>query len=174
MYRITRAELLLRLLTAVYIVMAAVAFVLPTRVPDSAIEPGALRTVAAATAPAALHDGSVGDVIVNANIFSFSRKAPARRYDPLTFGTEAEALPQPVAAAPVVSDEDAVPKLYGIVGGPDGAAALLRLDAAIAGALLYRAGEKGGAYRVVEIHEQSVVLSGPSGRITLRLVRQES
>ena len=174
MYRVPRLELLLRVLTVVYVLIGAVTLSGRPRVPETTTAPSGLSAAPAATPGIALHDASVADAIVNANIFSFSRKAPARRYDPLTFDTDVATTPQPVVTAPVASDDDAVPKLYGIVGGPNGAAALLRLDAATPGAQLYRAGERGGAYRVEEIHEQSVVLSGPSGRIVLRLVRQES
>jgi hypothetical protein len=47
----------------------------------------------------------------------------------------------------------------------------LRLDPAVQGAQLYRVGDVGGKYRVTEIAERSVVLTGPRGRIVLRLDR---
>ena len=61
------------------------------------------------------------------------------------------------------------PELFGIVPEANGSAALLRLDPAAPSALLYREGDRGGRYRVERIEERSVVLSGPTGRIELRL-----
>lgn len=120
-------------------------------------------------------DGGVSQAIVRANIFSASRKAPRARYRP--FAAEPVPLDPLVEESPMIGPPvdpvESVPQLSGIMSGPNGRSALLRLDPAVEGAQLYREGDRGGAYRVLKINEQSVELSGPAGRVTLRLKRPE-
>ena len=110
--------------------------------------------------------------IVNANIFSASRKAPRTRYRPFAAESAAPEVTMPPAETGEVGlDNERVPQLSGIMLGPSGPSALLRLDPGKPDAQVYREGERGGRYRVLKINEQSVVLSGPAGRIVLRLQR---
>jgi hypothetical protein len=148
---------------------------------DVAARPLALAPLPAVSADtAATADASHVAAIVQANVFSDSRRPPAVRYDPTGTAMEGEVAPvasAPVASAPVASapaDSEAAPPpfaptLYGIVADPQGAVALLRLDPHIPGARAYHAGDRGGAYRVVSVGDTAVVLDGPAGRRTLRL-----
>ena len=165
-----RIERALLIGAAVFGAITLVAFVWPARVPTAEIAPAGLSARASKGA-ARVADTSAPDAVIAGNIFSPSRAAPARRFNP--------AEPEPVSAPPednadvVVSEEEAVPRLFGIVIGPAGASALMRLDAASPEAQIYHEGDSGGRYRVVKINERSVILEGPSGRIELRLQRPE-
>lgn len=137
------------------------------------IPPAGLDAPPAPGAPRVVMDPAAAQTIVDANIFSSSRAAPAVRYSALEPdpGTGAAMIPDPaMVEATGVTDDEAVPHLYGTVIGPRGATALMRLDPGIPGAQIYREGDRGGIYRVVRINEQSVILSGPEGRIVLSLI----
>ena len=174
MNQVTRLERALKALTLLFLTMAAGTFLwrpsLPTaEKPVSGLDTAATRSLAAL-------DPQVGPAIVAANIFSARRAPPATRYRP--YLSEAESAPAPaprVAAADADggTGEDRVPQLFGIVLGPAGATALLRLDPGASGALIYREGDQGGAFQVVKIEERSVVLKGPKGQIVLRLNRPQ-
>lgn len=157
-------------LRALAILFAGIAFVLLVWRPRVPLEAAPVAGLDAATA--ALPATATPDVspIVNANLFSAARRAPAVRYRP--FATEAEPAPprRPVAAGDA-GRASGVPQFFGTVTGPRGTFALLRLDASTPDAQLYREGDAAFGYRVVSINEQSVVLSGPRGRIELRLTR---
>jgi hypothetical protein len=123
---------------------------------------------------------ALSDTIVNANIFSLSRSAP----DDRTFAAgSSDALPEVDAADSIsvnafVADSfsgpsaDPVPHLYGVVDGPAGAAALLRLDGRHSAAQLYREGDGAAGYRVRKIGVDRVELDGPSGGIVLHMNRK--
>jgi hypothetical protein len=165
-----RLELALRAATALAIAVAAAALLWPARAANVEIAPAGLEsTPAASTAPPA--DAALSRDITDANIFSATRRAPRERYRPDGAQATGEGLADVDPTAAVRGE--GIPHLYGIVPGVDGAAALLRLDPAATGALLYREGDRGGRYRVDTIGEQSVVLNGPSGRLELRLPRPE-
>jgi hypothetical protein len=116
-----------------------------------------------------LQSANDGQTVIDGNIFSSRRARPAARYDP--YAPAQGLLSAPVIDAPEAMGDPsrAVPRLFGTVVGPGGATALLRLDPSIAEARVYREGDRGGAYRVVKILNQSVELSGPSGSVVLRL-----
>lgn len=157
-----RIELALRALTALSVVVAATALLWPASLPEAEIAPAGLEP--GARAPIRPPPGdAVSREIIGGNIFSTTRRPPATRYRPIG-PAEGESL----AEGGTESGEGA-PRLYGIVPAANGAAALLRLDRAVGGARLYREGERGGSYRVESIGERSVVLSGPAGRVELRL-----
>ncbi|MSR36469.1 MAG: hypothetical protein EXR95_07485 [Gemmatimonadetes bacterium] len=165
-----RFELALRGATALATAVAAAALLWPARAPMVEIAPAGLESPpAAAAAPRA--DPALSRGIADANIFSATRRAPRERYRPDAAQATGEGMAGdgPSAAA----GGGGVPHLYGIVPDASGAAALLRLDPGAPGALLYREGDRGGMYRVDSIGEQSVVLSGPSGRLELRLPRPQ-
>ncbi|MES3033948.1 MAG: hypothetical protein V4813_08115 [Gemmatimonadota bacterium] len=123
---------------------------------------------------------ALSDSIVNANIFSVTREAPDDRTVAVTPGDapvlevtsgeyDADAG---IADSSGTASADAapVPALYGVVHGPMGRAALLRLDPGITGARLFRLGEGAGGYRLRSIGADRVELSGPTGAIVLELV----
>ncbi|MSR22514.1 MAG: hypothetical protein EXR92_03055 [Gemmatimonadetes bacterium] len=158
-----RLELALRAVIAISMGIAVVALVWRPSVPMLEVAPAGVD-FPPITRPLSTIDPAAGQTIVAADIFSASRTAPAVRYNPVD--PDAGNVPDP---SPITEDQ-AVPQLYGTVVGPRGASALMRLDAGTTGAQLYREGDRGGTYRVEEIDEQSVVLSGPEGRIVVRLV----
>jgi hypothetical protein len=57
--------------------------------------------------------------------------------------------------------------------GAGDATALLRLDARLSEPRLYRVGDSAGGYRVAEIADRSVTLTGRGGRMVLRLARPD-
>ncbi len=136
---------------------------------------------ALALAPA--NEAALVATIVQANIFSDTRRPATARYDVggMTSygGASTDPAPPPMANTSLAPppDENAspapatapVPRLFGIVAEADGPVALLRLDSRNAAARPYRVGDRGGSYRVVSIGEREVVLESPAGRRTLRL-----
>jgi len=116
------------------------------------------------------------DSIVNANIFSLTREAPdARTFaagpsDPMSDSVSTTFGDASVPADPgSTADSDPVPALYGVVDGPNGRAALLRLDASRKGSRLFQLGESAGGYRVRSIGADRVELVGPAGSVVLEL-----
>lgn len=107
--------------------------------------------------------------IVAANIFAASRTPPSRRYNPADdqFAEGAEAVPEMNA----VEALQAPPHLFGTVVGPGGAMALMQSDSANGPGKLFREGERVGIYRLVKINANSVVVSGPSGRLEIQVQR---
>jgi hypothetical protein len=115
------------------------------------------------------------DSIVNANIFSLTREAPEGR----TFVAAMTDLPSDSMATGLYTADagdstssimaDPVPHLYGVVNGPLGAAALMRLDAARKGSRLFHLGEGSGGFRVKSIGADRVELEGPTGPVVLTL-----
>jgi hypothetical protein len=171
-----RIERVLKLLTGVFLLGAAGALFWEPSLPPLVTAPGGLHPASEDPGSRPSEGEVQRDAIVQANIFSLSRAAPQTRYNPYEINGDANAsmFPDFVFDAPaLVPEGDLVPSLYGTVLGPDGAAALMRLDPAMPGARLYRAGDRAGDYRVVEIDARSVVLSGPEGRVQLRLLRPE-
>jgi hypothetical protein len=169
-----RIELAFQALTFVFVTLAALALLWRPAAPSAEIPPDELSAHAKPETPLAAVDPTDGQTIVASNIFSASRTAPRERYRP--YGMDAASAPSPAPGYPAETastsaDGEAVPHLYGTIVGPQGTAALLRLDPAVQGAQLYRVGDTGGKYRVTEIAERSVVLTGPRGRIVLRLDR---
>jgi hypothetical protein len=171
----TRLEPVLRALTALFVVIALGALLWPSSAPRAEIAPAGLDAAPTKrSASVAAADQSTRAIIAG-NIFSASRTAPRARYNPFE--------PDPVAVepafgngvidSPAIPDEDAVPRLFGIVVGPAGTTALMRLDPQQSEAQLYREGDRGGVYRVVKVTQQSVTLSGPRGQTVLQLKRPE-
>lgn len=137
--------------------------------------------------PAPRTDTSDARDVVSANILSSSRRAPTRRYVSPDVAAQSEfVMPAAFAPVPAVggaqvdsmsasgssSDaSDEVPALYGIVSMNGTPRALLRLSSADASPALFGEGDKRGAYRVISIRGNTVVLGTPSGTRTLRLAR---
>ncbi|MEN9508500.1 MAG: hypothetical protein RLZZ621_1063, partial [Gemmatimonadota bacterium] len=138
-----------------------------------------VRTATAAVSP----DGdSTVALIISNNIFSITRRPPATRFQLPPSDAESEVTPSafadptpgamPMDVSAVPSTEN-VPALFGTMRANGGAMALLRLDASQRTPQLYGEGDRAGGFRVVRIDTDAVVLSGPSGPVTLRLARPD-
>lgn len=176
MNQLRRLELSLQALTAILLLIAVLALLSRPSLHAVAVPPERLDAVAGPDAPFAGIDPAVTQAVIDANVFSPTRTAPEMRYSPFEPDPATVAAPMTDSVpsdSTMVSEDEGVPKLYGTIIGPGGAAALMRLDPAAPNAVLYREGQRGGAYRVIKVDEQSVVLRGPEGRIVLKLVRQE-
>ncbi len=168
-----RLILLLQVLAALGSGAAVALLLWPTKTTVASIAP-TLPDLTAAV-PTMLTDAStLTDSIVNANMFSLTRKAPEDRtyvaapVDPLVIADGT--MPTGVGIDTVGAvNPDPVPALYGVVNGPQGSAALLRLDPARTGSRLYRLGEGLGGYRVRSIGTDRVELDGPAGATVLTL-----
>ncbi len=130
------------------------------------------------TTPSVPSDSTGIAVILRANIFSDARRpvpAPARpgiassALSPDTGTTARMGRPASDDSAPPTPRSAGGPRLFGIIPGPDGPIALLRLDSPGTAALPYHVGDRAGRYRVVSIGDRDVVIDGPAGRRTLRM-----
>jgi len=111
-------------------------------------------------------DPDAAALIVEADIFSPTRAAPRERYNP----SAGDAVPQQGSSAyasPEMSGP--LPRLSGVMKGPAGAVALMQADSAGASGRLYRAGDRIGGYRLVQIDDSSVIVTGPRGRVRIRV-----
>jgi hypothetical protein len=140
------------------------------------------------TAPAAVPDSSpeAAALVVATNVFSPTREAPDERTyagdgdgawsddDDAATGAGDVAFDggMPASDSTSTAAEDPVPHLYGIVQGPAGEAALLRLDRAGKGGRLFRIGDGAGGWRVASIGTEQVTLAGAGGTRVLRLARR--
>jgi hypothetical protein len=173
----SRLVTMLQSITACGVVSAVFLLAWPA---DASVEPmaPALPALAASATPALQPSAAaMTDSIVNANMFSLTRSAP----DDRTFASAPsdaviDASPAESFSADAVVDDslsvgasEPVPKLYGVVDGPSGLAALLRLNGASRGARLYREGDGAAGYRVRRIGADRVELDGPSGGVVLHL-----
>jgi hypothetical protein len=121
------------------------------------------------------------DSIVNANIFSITRVAPKNRtfvaapVDPQVDASDTTSYTANGGAGDslATTTSDPVPHLYGIVNGPQGLAALLRLDSSRRGSRLFHLGEGAAGYTVRSIGADRVELHGPAGAVVLTLARKE-
>ena len=167
---------ILQAVTVTGLLVAGALFAWPPNITVAPIAP-TLPALAAAVPPMATTAAALTDSVVSANIFSLTREAPLDR----TF-VAAPIDPQadPMASGLVIAnggigdslatpDADPVPHLYGVVDGPQGAAALLRLDPQRKGSRLFHLGDGAGGYRVRSIGRDRVELDGPNGAIVLTL-----
>jgi hypothetical protein len=60
-------------------------------------------------------------------------------------------------------------RLFGITAGPEGSIALIDADPKIAGAELYRVGDRVGGGSITRISDSTVVISRSGGPLVLRL-----
>ena len=164
-------------LTVTALALAAALLAWP---PDTQVVPvdPVLTALTAQSPPLASPAAALTDSIVNANSFSVAREAPEDR-------TFAAALSDVVMAdvtsgeydadagisdSTLSADAEPVPALYGVVNGPMGRAALLRLDPNTTAARLFRLGDGAGGYRLRSIGTDRVELTGPDGAVVLELV----
>lgn len=167
---------ILQAVTVMGLVAAAVLFAWPPNTSVAPIAPS-LPALADAAPPMTHTASALTDSIVDANIFSLTREAPLERtfvaapsdpqIDPMASGTYTAngGIGDSLATASL----EPVPHLYGVVDGPQGSAALLRLDSMRKGSRLYHLGEGAGGYRVRSIGTDRVELDGPTGAIVLTL-----
>jgi hypothetical protein len=164
---LARIELSLRAACALFLVVAAVAFFWRPALPSVEHAPAGLDTLPGKRSPLVTIDPAIAQRVVAANIFSAARAAPRERYRLYQSETPAPTNPAPAPRA----TGPRVPQLFGTLAGPGGSAALMRLDPNAPDAQLYREGDRVGTYVVEKINVSSVVLSGPRGRIELRLTQ---
>lgn len=166
-------------LTLVALSAAAMLLTWPVRVDVRASAPTLVAVSTSAPTPST-GTAMLTDSIVNANIFSITREAPEERtfvaapvdavVDDVTAGEYGADAGITDSTATAQGDGEIVPALYGVVNGPIGRAALLRLDASASGSRLFRLGEGAAGYRVRSIGADRVELSGPAGPVVLELV----
>ena len=115
---------------------------------------------------------SLTEDIILYNLFAPSRTAPARRYASAS-ATDDGAMDPNTPPASVSSGF--TPELIGTAVSERGGEtrALLRLLANDPAPRLYGVGDRAGGYSVVSIDARVVVLSGPRGRVVLRLPENE-
>ena len=148
--------------------------------------PGVLRVTAVEPEPKTnialpiVHNNAADSnamTVVAANMLSGSRHAPTVHYqspdvDVMQAFTPAVVMAKPDStAANRAANGDVVPGLYGIVNVDGTWRALLRLSNSDANPTLFKEGDRRGAFRVVSILSDRVVLAGASGQRTLRLAR---
>ncbi len=128
-------------------------------------------------ATAAVTTGREGQVdisgIVAANIFSATRAAPSRRYDPgnLEGSDVSSGAPEMAMQS---QPQEALPQLFGTVLGPAGAMALMQGDSSDGPGRLFREGDRIGQFKIVKVKTNSVIVSGPSGRVEIPVERNRT
>ena len=122
---------------------------------------------------ARLQADSLTEDIILYNLFSPSRTAPSRRYSAQSVSS--------TGAVPDENNDSASPSsgfspvLVGtaVSDQPGATRALLQLLATDPTPRLYAVGDRAGGYSVVSIDARAVVLTGPRGRVVLRLPENE-
>jgi hypothetical protein len=166
-------------ITLIALIVSALLLVWPPRVTVGSEAP-TLPTLAAQVPDGASGAAALTDSVVDANIFSVTREAPDERtfvaaatdgvVTDVTsgeYGADAGLMDSTMAGG---EELEPVPALYGIVNGPAGRSALLRLDPSARSARLFQLGEGAGGFRVRSIGSDRVELTGPSGSVVLELV----
>ena len=144
--------------------------------PADDVEPFAVSVVASSipisTAANASVDSLTEDIILY-NLFAPGRTPPARRYA-ASVAPDDGPMVDPEASSSSVASGFA-PELVGtaVSEHPGQTRALLRLLASDPSPRLYSVGDRAGGYSVVSIDARAVVLSGPRGRVVLRLPENE-
>lgn len=135
----------------------------------------------ASTAPGSLPASSGIDAdsltveIIVASIFSPDRTPPATRYTPAGAPGDSSGMAsmtgEPTGMITVPGFE---PLLFGTMVRPTGSFALVQFSMTDAAPRLVRAGDRTGDWRVESIAPREVVVTGPSGRLVLRLPTEEA
>jgi hypothetical protein len=117
---------------------------------------------------------SLTEDIILYNLFAAGRTAPARRYAAASAAIDDRAMFDPDTPSPSVGGGFR-PELIGtaVSERPGETRALLRLLANDPAPRLYGVGDRAGGYSVISIDARAVVLSGPRGRVVLRLPENE-
>jgi hypothetical protein len=162
----------LRVVAVAFLLLGVLLLFAPT---DTDVTPRAVpeaAPVAAMTMEGRATADSLAEDIILYNLFSPSRTAPTRRYA------------GPNVAAPDMTDPNGeptppsvgfMPVLIGtaVSERPGETRALLQLIASDPTPRLYGVGDRAGGYSVVSIDARSVVVTGPRGRVVLRLPENE-
>jgi hypothetical protein len=151
--------------------LAAAVYAISWRTPESSSPQAAPAPIATqlagalpATARSAPADSAAERNIVAANIFSPDRAPPKKRYVPPSFGELAS-----VDRGPAGPPAPPALRLFGITITPNGAQALIEADPKIAGAEVYRVGDRIREFQLIELSDSTAVLDGPDGELILRL-----
>ena len=166
-----RAIDVMRWLTVLGIVTGAGFLLAPANTNVDPFEVGVLGdSIAVTSASSAAADSLTEDIILY-NLFAPSRTAPSRRYSATNAATTDSGGEMD---APSMTSSF-TPELIGtmVSDKPSDTKALLRLLASDPTPRLYAVGDKAGGFSVVSIDARSVVLSGPRGRVVLRLPENE-
>ena len=122
--------------------------------------------------PVRVQADSIAEDIILFNLFSASRTAPSRRYAAQSAGSSA--MPDE-SSEPATRSSGFFPVLIGtaVSDRAGETRALLQLLATDPTPRLYAVGDRAGGYSVVSIDARAVVLTGPRGRVVLRLPENE-
>ncbi len=172
MIRTDRIRLALTASAAVLAVIAVALWVAEPNLPTGSVAPGIASPRADSAVSAAGSDAADAGAIVNANIFSATRSAPRGRRNP------ARNFPEEYSAPATTAEPDGggmssgdiftpPPRLFGTMVGAGRSTALLQADSAGAAGRLYHEGDRVGNYRLVRILSNSVIVTGPRGRLEL-------
>ena len=114
---------------------------------------------------------SLTEDIILYNLFAPSRTAPSRRFAANTAADD----PGSDMALPTPASAGFTPELIGtaVSQNPGETKALLRMLASDPTPRLYAVGDRAGGFTVVSIDARAVVLTGPRGRVVLRLPENE-
>ena len=167
---------ILQAVTVTGLIAAAALFAWPPNATVAPIAP-TLPALAVAVPHMSTTTSALTDTIVNANVFSLTRKPPTNRtFVAAPTEPQVELTPSGsyianggIGDSLATAGGDPVPHLYGVVDGSQGAAALLRLDPARRGSRLFHLGEGAAGYRVHSIGADRVELDGPTGATVLTL-----
>lgn len=160
---------ILRALTVSAMLAGTGFLVAPARAGIAGAAVAAADTVRQAPTPSGVNADSLAEDVILFNLFTPSRSAPPGR-------TNTTASPaSPAGEEPAVAESGFRPALIGtaVSDRPGETRALLQLDPADPSPRLYGIGDQAGGYRVVSITAREVVVSGPRGRIVLRLPQRE-
>ena len=161
----------LRWLTVIALVTGIGFLLAPVNAEVEPFDIGVLADSASITTASPTGADSLTEDIVLYNLFAPSRTPPSRRFAAGSSGTQDTGGEMSSASM----SNSFMPELIGtaVSGKPGETKALLRLLASDPAPRLYAVGDKAGGYSVVSIDARSVVLSGPRGRVVLRLPENE-
>ncbi|MEP6780376.1 MAG: hypothetical protein ABJC26_10845 [Gemmatimonadaceae bacterium] len=167
---------LLDTLSVLGLIAAAFIAVMPANIQPSSSAPRAKIAMAMPVGPGFTQDVDAG-VVLAANILSGSRREPKMHYRSpdaeimQAFAPQAVDVKSDTTASGGSGNAEVIPSLYGIVNNGGTWQALLRLSADDVNPTLLKEGDRRGAYRVVSILPDRVIVAGTSGQRTLRLAR---
>ena len=150
--------------------VAGIGFLLaPVNAKVEPFEVGVLADSVSFAATSGTGVDSLTEDIILYNLFAPSRTAPSRRYSAASGSNPENDTPSPPMGGSFT------PEIIGtaVSARPGETRALLRLLASDPTPRLYAVGERAGGFTVVSIDARSVVLSGPRGRVVLRLPENE-
>lgn len=166
-----RAIATMRWLTVLGLVTGVGFLLAPVNADVEALEVGIPSDTIPVAATTRIGADSVTEDIILYNLFASSRTAPPRRYSGASTATQDPGTEM----SPSSLTSSFMPELIGtaVSGKPGETKALLRLLASDPAPRLYAVGDRAGGFSVVSIDARTVVLSGPRGRVVLRLPENE-